>query len=148
MKVCPDCQAVFDGKKWNCAPRVRENNFAKAERALCVGCKRVRDKVAFGTAYLEGEVIASRRDEILRMIRREEEIEQAYNHCSRILTINHKGGRKMTVQTANSLLAIHIAKQFKKAFKGRIEIFKDTPGHRPRNKQSEGTVAVKWIQSP
>lgn len=147
MKVCPECQAVFDGRKWNCTPRKSGNNLTKAERTLCTSCKRVRDKVAFGTAYLEGEVIASRRDEILRMIRREEEIEQAYNHCSRILAIDHKGDRKMTVRTVNSLLAIHIAKQLKRAFKGRIEIFKDSPGHRPRNKQSEGTVAVKWIQS-
>jgi len=97
--------------------------------------------------YLEGDVLASRSDEIIRMIRREEEIKQSRNYSSRILEIQHRN-RKMTVRTANSLLAIHIARQCKKAFKGRIEIFKDTPGHRPRNKESEGTVAVKWTQNP
>ena len=147
MKVCPDCQAVFNGRKWNGTCQVSESNLANAERSLCTGCKRMRDKVAFGTVYLNGEVIASRSGEIMRMIRREEEIEQGYNHCSRILTIDRRG-EKMTVRTVNSLLAIHIAKQLRKAYKGRIEIFKDSPGHRPRNKQSEGTVAVKWIQSP
>jgi hypothetical protein len=107
----------------------------------------VRDKVVFGTVYLEGEVIASRSSEILRMIRREEEIEHARNHTSRILDIQ-SNGQKMTITTVNSLLAIHIAKQFKQAFKGRIDIFKDTPGHRPRLKQDEGTVSVKWMQNP
>jgi hypothetical protein len=147
MKVCPECQAVFNGKKWNGAFPMDGKDPAKFERGLCTGCKRIRDKVAIGTVYLDGKAIASRSDEILRMIRREEKIEQTHNHCSRILGIHHIG-QKMTIQTVNSPLAIHIAKQLKKAFKGRIEIFKDSPGHRPRNKQSEGTVAVKWIQSP
>ncbi|RJP17291.1 MAG: hypothetical protein C4520_17030 [Candidatus Abyssobacteria bacterium SURF_5] len=107
----------------------------------------MRDKIVFGTVYLEGEVIASRPEEVMRMIRREERIEQARNHCSRILDIN-SNGQKMKVQTVNSTLAIHIAKQLKKAYKGRMQIYRNTPGHRPRNKQSEGTVAVKWTQYP
>jgi hypothetical protein len=100
-----------------------------------------------GTVHLEGEVIASRATEIMRMVRREEEIVRARNYSSRILDISRDGSR-MTIKTVNSLLAIHIARQFKKAFKGRVEIYKDTPGHRPRNKQTEGTVSVKWIQNP
>ncbi len=147
MKVCSGCQAVFDGRKWNGAPRLSHENIAKLEQTLCTTCKRIRDRVAMGTVYLDGDIVAARPDEIMRMIRREEEIEQARNHCSRILDIN-RDGRKMTVRTVNSLLAIHIARQFKKAFKGRMDVFKDTPGRRPRNKQSEGTVAVKWVQHP
>lgn len=147
MQTCPACHAVFDGRKWNSPSHVSRENRDRAEQALCTACKRIRDKVTLGTVYLDGEIIASRTEEILRMIRREEEIEHNRNYCSRILDIR-TNGKKMTIRTVNSLLAIHIARQFKKAFKGRMEIFKDTPGHRPRNKQSEGTVAVKWIQSP
>ncbi len=147
MKVCPKCYAVFDGKKWNGAAPIRRQELKRLDRTICPACRRVRDKIVFGTVYLDGEVVASRSGEILKMIRREEENKQARDHSSRILDIRHDG-RKMTIRTANSPLAIHIAKQCKKAFKGRIEIFKDTPGHRPRNKQSEGTVAVKWIQCP
>ena len=89
--------------------------------------------------------MAERTDEIMSMIRHEEEIEKSHNYCSRILDIT-RNGRKMTIQTINSSLAIHIAKQFKKTFKGRLDIYKDTPGHRPRNKDTEGTVSVKWAQ--
>jgi hypothetical protein len=145
MKICTACNAVYNGKKWNCSPELSEKDRAKLERTLCTVCKRTRDRVALGTAHLEGDVIASRSDEIVRMIRREEEIEQSHNYCSRILDIK-RNGRKMTVQTINSSLAIHIAKQLKKTFKGRMDIYKDTPGHRPRNKQTEGTVSVKWTQ--
>jgi hypothetical protein len=99
-----------------------------------------------GTVHLEGEVLTTRATEIMRMIKHEETIEQSRNHCSRILDIK-RNGEKMTIRTVNSSLAIHIAKQFKKAFKGRLDIHKDTPGHRPRNKQSEGTVSVKWSQA-
>ncbi|MBI4830692.1 MAG: hypothetical protein HY801_03890 [Candidatus Lindowbacteria bacterium] len=147
MKICSECNAIFNGRKWKSAAEANGLSVATLEKTLCTTCKRMRDKVALGTVYLEGDVIASRTDEILRMIRHEEEIEQARNHTSRILDI-HRDGPKMTVRTVNSLLAIHVAKQFKQAFKGRIEIFKDTPGHRPRNKQDEGTVSVKWMQNP
>lgn len=147
MKACSKCYAVFDGKRWNGAASRRRKDLKKHERTICPACRRVRDDVAFGTVYLDGDVVASRSDEILKMIRREEENRQARDYSSRILDIR-RNGRKMTIRTANSPMAIHIAKQCKKAFKGRIEIFKDTPGHRPRNKQSEGTVAVKWIQNP
>jgi hypothetical protein len=146
MKICSECNAFFDGRKWTNTCQYPRSNSHKLDQTLCVACKRIRDRVVFGTVYLEGEVIAKRADEIMRMIQKEEEIERARNHCSRILDVN-RDGQKMTIRTVNSLLAIHIAKQFKKAFKGKMEVFKDTPGHMPRNKQSEGTVSVRWIQS-
>lgn len=147
MKVCPECHAVYNGRKWNGSARPPNKKNGNVQYKLCTPCKRIRDRIVFGTVHLDGEVIASRGDEILKMIRHEEEIEKARNYCSRILDI-HSEGQKMTITTINSLLAIHIAKQFKKAFKGRIDIHKDTPGHRPKNKQSEGTVSVKWVQDP
>lgn len=147
MKVCSKCHAVHNGKRWNGAHEISRRKLEEMEKTLCTACKRMRDKVALGTVHLNGEVIVLRKDEIMRMIRREEEIEKSRNHCSQILDVKCDG-QKMTVQTVNSLLAIHIAKQFKKAFKGRMEIYKDTPGHRPRNKDTEGTVSVKWIQNP
>lgn len=145
MKVCTECQAVHNGKKWNGSHELSAKNLAELKPTLCTACKRIRDKIVFGTVHLDGEVISSRPDEIMRMIRREEEIEKSHNYSSRILDIE-RNGRKMTIRTVNSSLAIHIAKQFKKTFKGRLDIYKDTPGHRPRNKQSEGTVSVKWAQ--
>ena len=147
MKICPHCRSVQNGRKWNSSQSSPPRSQAKVEYALCTGCKRMRDKTALGRVHLEGEAISERPDEILRMIRREERIEQSRNHCSRILDINCEG-RKMIVHTVNSLLAIHIAKQLKKSFKGKMHIYKNTPGHRPRNKDGEGTVTVKWTQHP
>jgi NMD protein affecting ribosome stability and mRNA decay len=147
MKICSECNAVFDGRKWNSSPHLSRKEVEKLSKTLCTACKRIRDGVALGTVYLDGDIITSRSSEIIRMIQREEEIERARNHSSRILDIKRDGNR-MTIRTVNSSLAIHIARQFSKAFKGRIEIFKDTPGHMPRNKQTEGTVSVKWMQNP
>lgn len=147
MKVCTECHALFDGRRWKGALQTPRGDIDTLGKTLCTACKRLRDRVALGTVYLEGEALASRYDEILRMIRHEEEIERSRNHSARILDMRRRGS-KMTVRTVNSTLAIHIAKQFKKTFKGRIEIFKDTPGRLPRNKQTEGTVAVKWTQNP
>ena len=145
MKVCKKCNAVFNGKKWNGSHELSKDSLARLDPTLCTGCKRIRDRIVLGTVHLDGEVILSQPDELMRMIRREEEIERSHNYCSRILDIK-RDGRKMTIRTVNSSLAIHIAKQFKKTFKGRLDIHKDTPGHRPRNKDTEGTVSVKWRQ--
>lgn len=145
MKICTECQAVFNGKTWNSSHKLSEEKVATLKPTLCTACKRIRDNIVFGTVHLEGKALSARPDEIMRMIRREEEIERSHNYCSRILDIK-RDGRKMTIRTVNSSLAIHIAKQFKKTFKGRLDIYKDTPGHRPRNKDSEGTVSVKWSQ--
>jgi hypothetical protein len=79
MKVCTSCQAVYNGKKWTGSYELPEKIFAQLERTLCTACKRIRDKIVFGTVHLEGDVLAERTDEIMSMIRHEEEIEKSHN---------------------------------------------------------------------
>ena len=148
MKVCRSCPSVHDGRKWT-VDRERWGEMRGREgvaEVLCEACRRMRDRLVFGIVYLEGPVLVERRDEILRMVRREEEIEANRNHLSRILDIQEEGS-KWTITTINQWMALHIAKQFKKAFKGRMEVDRDPSGRRGRGTKGRNAVVVKWRQS-
>lgn len=146
MRVCTHCKAIHDGRKWfydgKLFSKLIENK--KAETTLCETCKRVRDRIICGIVYLEGDIIEKNRDEIMRMIKREEAIERSHNHLSRILDIIQDKNRIM-IQTINQRLAIHIGKQMKKRFKGSsLEISGGISGHRSRGKDDREEVVVRW----
>lgn len=144
MKECRQCHALHDGKKW-----IRDGAWeAKGERSvvLCEACKRKRDKIVHGIVYLYGPVLSEKKDEIMRMLKREEEIESRHNHLSQILEIK-RGRNQMTVTTINQWLALHLGKQFKKTFKGSLKIDRDTAGRRGRGEKGRQEVVVTWRQA-
>ena len=147
MKICKSCYSLHDGKKWiTNREKWEAANEGGAEKVLCEACRRVRDKIVHGIVYLEGPVLAERRDEIMRMIKKEEEIESSRNHLSRILSID-SNTNKIMITTINQWLAIHIGKQFKKTFKGMLEITRDPSGRRGRGTKGKEEVVVQWWQN-
>lgn len=146
MKICRSCPSVHDGKKWYVdREKWQELRDSGVEEVLCEACRRMRDGVVCGIVYAEGPVLEERRDEVLRMVRYEEEIESKRNHLSRILEIREEGS-KWTITTINQWMALHIAKQLRKAFKGRMEIERDPSGRRGRGTKGREAVIVKWVQ--
>lgn len=146
MKICRSSFSIHDGKKWVTDEKKWHGlKDTGTDLVICEACRRVRDKVVHGIVYLQGGVISERRDEIIRMVRREEQIEASRNHLSRILALQPNGD-KMTITTINQWLAIHIGKQFKKAFKGRMEIARDSSGRRGRGTKGREEVVVRWWQ--
>jgi hypothetical protein len=147
MKVCRNCPSFHDGKKW-AMNRQKWEELRKqgAEEVLCEACRRIRDRVVGGIVYAEGPVLEERRDEVIRMLRREEEIESGRNHLCRILEIQQEGPR-WTITTINQWMALHIAKQLRKAFKGRLEVERDASGRGGRGSRGREEIVVKWYQA-
>jgi len=147
MNICRECGAIHDGKKWIKKPEEKVKfNDVKKKNVLCEACKRKRDKIVYGIVYLEGPVLQERREEIMNMIKKEEEIESSHNHLSQILSIDsHK--TKMTITTINQWMALHLGQQFQKTFKGRLEISRDTSGRRGRGIKGREEVVVRWQQA-
>lgn len=146
MKICRKCFSVNNGKKWvTNQEKWQQTKEAGADEVLCEACRRIRDKIVYGIVYLEGPVLAERRDEIMRMLKREEEIEVSHNHLSRILAIEDNT-TKVVITTINQWLAMHIGKQFKKTFKGRLKISRDPSGRRGRGTKGREEVVVHWWQ--
>ena len=146
MKVCRKCYAVHNGKKWVPNTGLAQVAGDSVEYVLCEACKRKRDKIVYGIVYLEGSVLQDRRDEILKMIKKEEEIEIKHNHLSRILSIE-QNKNKMTITTINQWMALQLGKQFKKTFKGKLEIFRDVSGRGGRGTKGREEVVVRWKQA-
>ena len=146
MTICRQCPSIHDGKKWYTDREQWEQlKELGSDEVLCIACKRIRDKAVYGIVYLEGPVLKERHDEIMRMIRHEEEIESQRNHLSHILSIE-PAGEKMTITTINQWMAMHIGRQFKKAFKGRLEIARDSSARRGRGTKGKDEVVVRWWQ--
>jgi len=147
MKICQNCLAIHDGKKWMKNMEKKEKiGDRELKKVLCEACKRKRDKIVYGIVYLEGPVLKERRDEIMQMIKKEEEIESSHNHLSQVLSIDADED-KMTITTINQWLALHLGKQFQKTFKGRLDIERDTSGRRGRGTKGREEVVVRWQQA-
>ena len=146
MKICRRCHAFHNNKQWISNTELNEKALDNIEYVLCEACKRKRDKIVYGIVYLEGEVLQDRRDEVLKMIKREEDIESRHNHLSRILSIV-QGEKQMTITTINQWMALQLGKQFKKTFKGKLEISRDASGRRGRGAKGREEVVVRWKQA-
>jgi len=144
MKVCRKCHATHDGKKW-----VREETSdtkGNEKIVLCEACKRKRDKIVHGIVYLSGPVLHEKKDDVVKMLRKEEEREINHNHLSQILKIEHENDH-MTITTINQWLALHLAKQVKKQYKGSLKIDRDTTGRRGRGEKGREEVVVYWREA-
>lgn len=147
MKICKSCHFINDGKKWfydeaQLSSLLKKKEF---EYVLCEACRRMRDKIICGVVYLEGEIILRQADEIIKMLRHEERIEQTHNHLSRIFDIRKEDNR-LVIETLNEQLATHIGRQMKKRYKGHLEIAGGISGHRSRSSDDREEVIVKWRQ--
>ncbi len=113
--ICERCGVVFhDGIfQWMEPPP------PNAEKMICPACRRIEDKYEGGIVVLEGEFLASHKDEILNLIRNVEEEEMAYRPLERIIEINDEGN-KITVTTTYEHLARRIGEAVHKAYKGKL----------------------------
>lgn len=136
--VCKKCHAVFQNKRWFYDEAVYKELSKKKETVLivCSGCKCVEERKVDGAVILRWENIKSHKDEIVNLIRHEEEKEKAKNPLSRIVRIDIRDG-EISLETTTQFLATRIGHAVDKAFCGKLEIQK-----LPR----EAFVRVNWMR--
>ena len=147
MKICKNCQALYDGLKWSFNQELYEKykDDRETEKILCPACKRLKDKVVAGILYLEGEILLTKKEEIINFINNEAKKALANNFMSRILRMEAEG-RKLTIYSIDAPLALYLGKRFKEAFHGHLEIqrtgehISGRKGEKPRGED----VSVKW----
>jgi len=145
FKVCPQCNYLYDGKKWFRDDELLKkiNRHNEAQKMLCTACKRIRDKIVCGIVYLQADFLKQKEEEVKKIIRKEEEVEQSKNHLSRILRI-YWDNNKLVVETINQQLAVHIGKKMKKMYGGHLQITGGQSGHYSRGEDDREEVIVKW----
>ena len=130
---CTQCGAIYDRGRWHWAPRPEA-----AQALLCQACHRINDRFPAGILTLTGKLVAEHKDEIVRLIRHEEQAEKADHPLNRIMDIDDKVSDRLEVSTTDIHLPHRIANAMRHAFKGEFTEHFDEGGY---------FVRVNWQQS-
>ncbi len=114
--VCPECGAVFHKGRWQWA----EIMPTDAHEEMCQACHRTKDKYPAGTLTLAGGFIDDHKDEILHLVRNQEELEKGEHPLHRIMDIEEEPGR-IVVSTTDIHLPRRIGEALHKAYEGELD---------------------------
>ena len=121
IAVCTTCHAIFRRRHWFFDDDFYSTVAAQpnTKSVTCPACRKIRDR------YFEGEVtlgpcafLKEHKQEILNLIRNEEERAKGFNPLERIISISEENG-KLTVLTTDEKLSQRIGRELKKAYQGR-----------------------------
>ncbi len=127
--VCPDCGAVFRRGRWQWGEASE-----RAQPHLCAACRRVRERDPAGSVRLSGAFFAEHRDEVLALVRNEENREKRTHPLQRIMALREVRGA-LEVTTTDIHLARRIGDSLCSAYRGSLDV---------RYSPEEYRVRVNW----
>ncbi|MBI5739499.1 MAG: ATPase [Nitrospirae bacterium] len=119
--VCKRCNAAYQNKRWSFDESLlrRMNEWKVVNKVLCPACQKIKDRFPGGIVTLKGEFLREHKDEIMNLIRNEEERAMGFNPLERIMGINVvREGMELT--TTNEKLAQRIGKSIYRAYHGKV----------------------------
>ncbi|MBI4653351.1 hypothetical protein HY750_03810 [Candidatus Kuenenbacteria bacterium] len=131
--LCPKCKAIYYDKCWHKNSKFFKENIKWAKKVLCPACKWTKTNLAEGVIILNLENNL-REKEILNLVKNVGARAILRDPEDRVMKIN-KEKNKITILTTENQLAVSIAKQIKRAFKGELKI---------KWSHNEDAVRVEW----
>ncbi len=130
--VCPECGLLYSAGKWTST----DDLPAKANSELCPACRRTKDRYPGGIVHLDGDYLREKEDEILNIVKNQEEEAKSQRPLQRIMWVE-KDDEGIEIAVTNEHLARGIGKAVSDAQGGELSI-----------KQSEGDkfVRVYWAR--
>ena len=121
MAVCTKCHTVYFKKRWYIDEDLYQKKILmkKIEKVLCPACRKIKDNFPGGIVRLRGAFLNDHKDEIINLIRNEEERARGFNPLERIIKINDVDDG-LEVTTTNEKLAQRIGKSLHKAYQGKV----------------------------
>ncbi|OHC66632.1 MAG: ATPase [Rhodocyclales bacterium RIFCSPLOWO2_02_FULL_63_24] len=129
--VCPQCRAVFRKGRWRWAEAPQN-----AHAVTCPACHRLNDKYPAGFVSLSGPFFSAHRDEIMRLVRNQEQRERQGHPLKRILGIEEQDAAAL-VTTSDIHLARGIGDALHHAYQGELEF---------HHKADENLLRVHWAR--
>jgi len=113
---------VYRNKRWyadeGMTAEVRKDPETK--QTVCPGCRKIRDNFAGGIVTLRGDFILEHKQDLMNLIKNEEERARGFNPLERIISVKENGSGNIVVSTTNEKMAQRIGKAVKKAFSGDV----------------------------
>ncbi len=120
--ICNICKAVYHNKKWFLDKELykEKSKLKDINWVTCPACKKTKENVPSGVVTLKGSFLKQHKQEIMNLIRNEDEHSKKYNPLKRIMKINEKGD-EIEILTTTAKLAQRIGSILKKAYNGEVE---------------------------
>lgn len=120
--VCTRCGAVYEHQHWrfDAKERTLVEQAGVAKEVVCPGCRKVAERNPQGIVTLTGDYWQRHREEILNLIRNEEERAMETNPLQRIIDIREEHG-ELIVETTNEKLAQRLGRRIDQAHNGDVE---------------------------
>jgi hypothetical protein len=115
--LCPACQAVFRGGRWQWVSTAPSD----ANEEHCPACRRIQDKVPAGILTLSGEFFAAHRAEIMNLVHNKEEAEKAQHPLKRLMAIEEQGSARVLTFT-DMHLPRGVGEAIQRAYEGELDI--------------------------
>ena len=127
--VCPECGALYWDGRWQWPVAARN-----AAQQICPACRRISDKFPAGVVTLRGRLPQPQQDDLVRLVRHQEEAEKAEHPLNRIIGIDETA-QGLVVTTTDIHLPPRIGEVVRRAFHGALDIEFDS---------DEYFVRVNW----
>lgn len=122
---CPGCGAVYHKGRWQWLDDVPA---AAAREVPCPACRRTEDRYPAGEIVIAGEFAAAHKVELLQLVRKLEQDENAEHPLHRIMDI-HEGADAVTVTTTDVHLPRRIGHALEKTYRGTLTTHYDEEGY-------------------
>jgi len=97
---CPDCGVVYHKGRWQWMDAQDESHLHR-----CPACERMRDKFPAGFLALNGPFFVGHKEEIMNLIKSQEEKERAEHPLERIMNMHEEPSGDLTI----SYTGVHLA---------------------------------------
>ncbi len=127
--LCPQCGAVFHEGRWTWARPPKE-----AHEHLCPACRRSNEKYPAGTLTISGNFVKEHKDEIIGLVRNQEELEKGEHPMHRIMAIEEQEDG-LVVPTTDIHLPRRVGEALHRAYEGELDFHYDEESY---------LIRVKW----
>lgn len=122
VSVCRSCKAVYMNKRWYADDGILKNAAGKDNilYTTCPACQKINERFPGGVLTLKGVMDMPNRDDLMNLIKNEEEKARGLNPLERIMSVEENGSGNIVISTTNEKLAQRLGRAVKKAFHGEI----------------------------
>lgn len=117
--VCKRCGAVYHRKRWSMETPTDFLKDAEIRPVVCPACQKTQDDFPGGIITLSGAFLKPHKDEILQLIRNEEDRAKRINPLERIISIKDQG-KNVEIHATSDRFAQRIGMEIQRAYKGEV----------------------------